>query len=191
MEGQAGYPTSAGGAQVFGGERARVESSPVVVPLADVSPADLGRPRTGAATADGAGGPVWRWAVSVEGICPHGATTAADRQRDALLSATRFIEAAKRIVRFEPHRMDATIAHEPGAARLPDAVGGRYALQLELRDADAPAVVRVYERLTREAWTIGRLSRTRFVFEPHHSNPVPSYGQRVFDASRVAASGGR
>ena len=194
MEGQANHPTSAGGAEVFGGERARAERGPVVVPLADVCPADLDRPRAVAGTAHGAdmaSGPVWRWTVSVEGICPRSSTTAGDRQRDALLSATRFIEAAKRIVRFEPNRMDATIAHEPGAARLPDAIGGRYALQLELRDADAPTVVRVYERLTREAWTIGRLSRTRFVFEPHRTNPVPSYGQYVFDATLAAVSGGR
>ena len=193
MEWQVNHPTSAGGAEVFGGERARAERGPVVVPLADVRPADLDRPCAAGSAhgADIAGGPVWRWTVSVEGICPRSSTTAGDRQRDALLSATRFIEAAKRIVRFEPNRMDATIAHEPGAARLPDAIGGRYALQLELRDADAPTVVRVYERLTREAWTIGRLSRTRFVFEPHRSNPVPSYGQHVFDAARAAASGGR
>lgn len=191
MEGRANHPTSARGAEVFAGERARPVGHPVVIPLADVSPEDLGRPRmvADASASEGdASGPVWRWTVSVEGICPHGATTANDRQRDALLSATRFIEAAKRIVRFEPNRMDASIAHEPGAARLPNAIGGRYTLQLQLRDADAPAVVRVYERLTREAWTIGRLSRTRFVFEPHRTNPVPSYGQYVFDATRVARS---
>jgi len=194
MEGKANHPTSAGGAEVFGGERARAESTAIVIPLADMSPADLDRPRAVTASLHGPDetrGPVWRWTVSVEGVCLHGATTATDRRRDALLSATRFIEAAKRIVRFEPNRMDATIAHQPGAARLPNAIGGRYTLQLELRDADESVVDRVYERLTHEALTIGRLSRTRFVFEPHRTNPVPSYGQYVFDATRAAASGGR
>lgn len=189
MEGRREDPTSAGGADAFADEGQGQLAGSVVVPLADISPADLDRPRyVRAGHVDAAAaGPVWRWTVRVEGTCARSTTTAGDRQRDALLSATRFIEAAKRIVRFEPNRLDASIAHEPGAARLPDAVGGRYTLQLELRDADTPTVVRVYDRLTREAWTIGRLSRTRFAFEPHRTNPVPSYGEYVAEAGGAAA----
>lgn len=195
MEAQVDHPASHGGARSFvvGGNGGVI--GPVIVPLADMSPADLDRPRHALAAASDiaeAGiGPIWRWSVAVEGVCERSTTTAGDRQRDALLSATRFIEAAKRIVRFEPKQPNATVAHEPGAARLPNAVGGRYALQLELRDADASTVVRVYERLALEAWTIGRLSRTRFSFEPHRTNPVPSFGQYVADAGPRAAVMGR
>ncbi|NUO62156.1 MAG: hypothetical protein HOQ11_18120 [Gemmatimonadaceae bacterium] len=186
MEGHNEIPTGAGGVNAFAYGRRGLLDHPTIVPLADVLPEELHHePRPHAddlpwlvAT------PVWRWTVAVEGICTRVSTTATDRRRDALLSATRFIEAAKRIVRFEPNRVDALIAHEPdGSTALPNAVNGRYTLQLEMRDVDAPTVVRVYDKLTREAWTIGRLSRTRFAFEPHRSNPVPSFGQYVADAT--------
>jgi hypothetical protein len=195
MEGQYNHPASTRGAEAFVASGTGRTTGPVIIPLADMSPADLDQPRYALpATSDVAIagiGPIWRWSVSVEGVCERSTTTAGDRQRDALLSATRFIEAAKRIVRHEPKQPNATIAHEPGAARLPNAVGGRYALQLELRDADASTVVRVYERMALEAWTIGRLSRTRFCFEPHRTNPVPSFGQYVADAGPRAVAGGR
>lgn len=192
MERQSENPTSAGGAQAFGegagSERGRAPIASVVVPLAAMSPSDLDQPRYTLPPIERTDieGPVWRWTVSVQGTCSRSSTTATDRRRDALLSATRFIEAAKRIVRFEPKRLDASIAHEPSTASLPSAVEGRYTLDLELRDADASTVVRVYERLTLEAWTIGRLSRTRFAFEPHRMNPIPSCGHRVADAAPLA-----
>ena len=186
MEGRNEIPTGAGGVNAFAFDGPAVLQHPTIVPLADVSPGDLHRePQPPPDIAPWLAGstPIWRWTITVDGICTRASTTSTDRRRDALLSATRFIEAAKRIVRFEPNRLDATIAHEPdGATMLPSAVGGCYMLQLELREADAPTVVRVYEKLTREAWTIGRLSRTRFAFEPHRSNPIPSFGQYVADA---------
>lgn len=191
MEGHNELPTGAGGVNAYAlGQRGLLQH-PTIVPLADLLPQELHRePEPPAEDAPWlVPAPVWRWTVVVEGTCARASTTSTDRRRDALLSATRFIEAAKRIVRFEPNRLDASIAHEPdGATALPNAVNGRYLLQLELRDADAQTVVRVYEKLTREAWTIGRLSRTRFAFEPHRTNPVPSYGQYVADATGTFAT---
>jgi len=157
----------------------------VVVPLADVTPAELGRqksPRIAhALSRQGANPPagtssdrVWRWTVVVQGTCRRPTTTANDRRRDALFTATRFIETAKRIVRFEPSKLGATITHapcEPARDELP----GQYALCLELRDTDPATVGRIYERLAAEAWTIGRLSSTTFTFTPHPTNPSVLY----------------
>jgi hypothetical protein len=157
----------------------------VVVPLADVTPADLGRShypriahalsRESASVSRGASsGRVWRWTVVVQGTCRRPTTTAHDRRRDALFTATRFIETAKRIVRFEPSRLGATITHapcEPAHEDLP----GQHVLCLELRDTDPATVGRVYERLAAEAWTIGRLSSTTFTFTPHPTNPSVLY----------------
>ena len=157
----------------------------VVVPLADVTPADLGRPqhpriahalsRESADVSRGASsGRVWRWTIVAQGTCRRPTTTAHDRRRDALFTATRFIETAKRIVRFEPSRIGATITHapcEPAHADLP----GQYVLCLELRDTDPATVGRIYERLAAEAWTIGRLSSTTFTFTPHPTNPSVLY----------------
>ena len=157
----------------------------VVVPLADVTPTDLGRPMypriahalsgEKSSPATGAGtGRIWRWTVVVQGTCRRPSTTAHDRRRDALFTATRFIETAKRIVRFEPSRLGATITHapcEPAHADHP----GQYVLCLELRDTDPATVGRIYERLAAEAWTIGRLSSTTFTFTPHATNPSVLY----------------
>ena len=157
----------------------------VVVPLAVVAPADLGRPQypriahalpgEGADTSRGASpGRVWRWTIVVQGTCRRPATTAHDRRRDALFTATRFIETAKRIVRFEPSRIGATITHAP-CEPAHDDLPGQYVLCLELRDTDPATVGRIYERLAAEAWTIGRLSSTTFTFTPHPTNPSVLY----------------
>ena len=157
----------------------------VVVPLADVTPADLGRgtyPRIAHALSRDGADPspgvssdrIWRWTVVVQGTCRRPTTTAHDRRRDALFTATRFIETAKRIVRFEPSRLGATITHapcEPVHADRP----GQHVLCLELRDTDPVTVGRIYERLAAEAWTIGRLSATTFTFTPHATNPSVLY----------------
>lgn len=156
----------------------RIESETVIVPLADIAPDDVGRgasPRVPER--------VWRWTVTVDGTCRRQTTTLTDRRRDAILSATRFIEAAKRIVRSEHTRLDAVIAHAPADRAPADDPSGRFVLALELRRGDAAAVGRVYERIATEAWTIGRLGATAFVFTPNEHNPAVVYEDS-------AASGG-
>ena len=158
----------------------------VVVTLADVAPTDLGRPsfprtahdllRTGAASEAPIPARVWRWTVAVQGTCRRATTTAGDRRRDALFTATRFIETAKRIVRFEPARLAATITHAPCEPSSAHDVPGQHVLCLELRDTDPATIGRIYERLVAEAWTIGRLSSSTFNFTPHASNPTVLYG---------------
>ncbi len=157
----------------------------VTVTLADIAPAELGRPKypriaheisedAATALAGAAAARVWRWTVAVQGTCRRATTTAADRRRDALFTATRFIETAKRIVRFERTRLGATISHAPCGPATTDAPG-EHVLCLELRDTDPATIGRIYERLVAEAWTIGRLSSSVFVFTPHGGNPTVLY----------------
>ena len=167
----------------------------VVVTLADVTPTELGRhafPRIAhdlarpAAAGTAANSPrVWRWIVAVQGTCRRPSTTSADRRRDALFTATRFIETAKRIIRFEPVRLGATITHAPCGPSSAGDVPGQHVLCLELRDTDPATIGRIYERLIAEAWTIGRLSSSTFSFTPHASNPTVLY--EVSDEPAVAA----
>ena len=158
----------------------------VVVTLADVAPTDLGRQaypriahhlsRVSTATEGGASASrVWRWTIAVQGTCRRPSTTSADRRRDALYTATRFIETAKRIVRFEQTRLGATITHAPCEPTSAADVPGQHVLCLELRDTDPATIGRIYERLVAEAWTIGRLSSSTFSFVPHASNPTVLY----------------
>ena len=165
-------------------ERHEVATDTTVVPLADVAPADIGDAPSARDSAvrdscdvhrDDRTERVWRWTITVEGTCTRSSTTATDRRRDALLSATRFVEAAKRIVRSDPTRVTGSVAH---ASRQPRALNdseGRFVLCLELRDADPATIGRVYERIAAEAWTVGRLSQTKLTLTPHESNPSVLY----------------
>ena len=121
---------------------------------------------------------VWKWTITVEGTCTRPSTTPTDRRRDALLSATRFVEAAKRIVRSEPTHVEGSIVQALRQSRTPNDADERFELCLELRDADPATIGRVYERISSEAWTIGRLSQTRLVLTPHESNPSVLYDVR-------------
>lgn len=191
------------------GRDAQVDA--VAVPLADVSPAELGRrqyPRIAHALSrhapDAADttipGRVWRWTVVVQGTCRRPGTTSGDRRRDALFTATRFIETAKRIVRYEQTRIGATITHAPCEPATPEDLPGQHVLCLELRDTDPMTVGRIYDRLAAEAWTIGRLSSTTFMFTPHPANPTVLYESSPdattaptapARATRLAAEAGR
>lgn len=160
----------------------------VVVPLADVRTTDLGRARIPriaqhnlsnrdrTPVAEAAPSVrIWRWTVVIQGICHRPSTTAHDRRRDALYTATRFIETAKRVVRFEPTQLGATITHSPCEPEAPEDLPGQHVLCLEMRDTDPATIGRIYERLAAEAWTIGRLSSTTISFTPHASNPTVLY----------------
>ena len=176
-----------------GGTRERHEAATdtKVVPLADVGLSDIEGAPSASRARETAGGSsdvdqderterVWKWAISVEGTCTRSSTTATDRRRDALLSATRFVEAAKRIVRSEPTRVTGSIVHALRQTSAPNGDGdGRFELSLELRDADPATIGRVYERIAAEAWTIGRLSQTRLTLTPNESNPSVLYDVRT------------
>lgn len=170
-------------------ERSDVPVGTLVVPLADVIPSDIADASETHAQANRshdttrhapAEAPerIWHWTVVVEGTCMRSTTTPFDRRRDALLSATRFVEAAKRIVRSDPGRVNGTIAHAIRQDGLPNGSDGQFLLHLELRDADPAAIGRVYDRIATEAWTIGRLSQTKLVLTPHESNPSVVYDMR-------------
>ena len=174
----------------------------VVVPLADVIPSDIAEASethvpsnrthdTARPVHVEAPERIWHWTVVVEGTCMRTTTTAFDRRRDALLSATRFVEAAKRIVRSDPGRVNGTIAHAIRQDGVPNGSDGQFLLHLELRDADPATIGRVYERIATEAWTIGRLSQTRLVLTPHESNPSVVYDMRSQTLSVPAPTGHR
>ena len=120
---------------------------------------------------------VWRWTVTVHGICSRPTTTTTDRHRDALLAARRFTEAARRIVRGDVARMVVSVIPIQEDDR-PYRPGEELAFELELHGTSPVAAGRLYERLATEAWTIGRISSCSFGFEPHADNPTILYEDR-------------
>lgn len=109
---------------------------------------------------------IWRWDVVVEGFANHAGTTAMDRRRDALLSASRFVQLVNRVVRSVPGRQVGTVGHMEVAPNAPNVIPGRVLLSLEMRDLDEAKIQSIQARIAREAQAIGRADGTTFRFTP-------------------------
>ena len=87
------------------------------------------------------------WDVTIEGFGNHAGTTPMAGRKDALLAASRCIEAVNRIVTAEPGRQVGTVGRlqvEPGAYNV---IPGRVIFGLELRDLDDTRIRMFAERI--------------------------------------------
>lgn len=112
------------------------------------------------------------WNVTVTGFANHAGTTPMDQRQDALLAASRFIDAVHRIVRSVPGRQVGTVGRieaQPGARNV---IPGKVITSLELRDLDEKKVEMLFERIVAEATQIGEATRTSFAFEKTYHSPA-------------------
>jgi beta-ureidopropionase / N-carbamoyl-L-amino-acid hydrolase len=111
--------------------------------------------------------------VTVEGFANHAGTTPMDQRRDALLAASKLIEAVNRIVTSIPGRQVGTVGKIqvwPGAYNV---IPGKVVFGLELRDLDAEKVRSMFEKIVAEAKQISNASGTTIRFtEPVVSKPA-------------------
>jgi N-carbamoyl-L-amino-acid hydrolase len=115
------------------------------------------------------------WDVTVTGFSNHAGTTPMDQRQDSLLAAARFIEAVNRIVTSVPGRQVGTVGRIEAKPGAPNVIAGEVRLSLELRDLDAAKTAMLFERIRREAETIGESSGTAFAFTPSfQSLPAPA-----------------
>ena len=114
-------------------------------------------------------GHVWRWVVTVEGVGRHVSTTVSDRSRDALLSATRFIEVVNRAARSEASGMTWSVRRVPQLHDVPNA--STVVLMLELRGTERDAIEGFFDRIVAEGRVMGRLGGTAFSFVPVGQTP--------------------
>lgn len=103
-----------------------------------------------------------RWDVTVEGFANHAGTTAMADRHDALLSASRFVEAVNRIVTAEPGRQVGTVGRIQAFPGAPNVIPGRVQCSLELRDLDEPKIARIAAAIRAEADRIGERNGTKF-----------------------------
>jgi N-carbamoyl-L-amino-acid hydrolase len=104
------------------------------------------------------------WDVTVDGFANHAGTTAMGDRRDALLAASRFVEAVNRIVRSVPGRQVGTVGRIQAFPGAPNVVPGRVTCTLELRDLDAAKIASLYQMIVDESTKIGAMNGTTFTF---------------------------
>lgn len=109
-----------------------------------------------------------RWFVAAEGMANHAGTTPMDQRRDALVAASRFVEAVNRVARRTPGRHVATVGRIeafPGAANV---IPGRVEHTLEVRDLEMEKIDRIFARLRERAAEIGEETGTEFSFDRYY-----------------------
>ena len=111
--------------------------------------------------------------VTVEGFANHAGTTPMDQRRDALLAASKLIQAVNRIVTSIPGRQVGTVGKIqvwPGAYNV---IPGKVVFGLELRDLDSMKTRSMLEKIVAEAKQIAATSGTTIRFtEPVVSKPA-------------------
>ena len=124
---------------------------------------------------DGIAG-VQRWKVEVQGRANHAGATPMDRRQDALLAASRFVEAVNRVVTSRSGRQVGTVGAFQVFPGAPDIVPGRVELSLDIRDMDEDRIGAFFLELEREAGRIGRRTGTAFSFTRYHVHePVETH----------------
>jgi N-carbamoyl-L-amino-acid hydrolase len=102
------------------------------------------------------------WDVTIEGFGNHAGTTPMAGRKDALLAASRCIEAVNRLITAEPGRQVGTVGRlqvEPGAYNV---IPGRVIFGLEIRDLDDARIRMFAERIFDECRKICAASGTSF-----------------------------
>ena len=93
--------------------------------------------------------------VTIEGFANHAGTTAMADRHDALLSASRFVDAVNRIVTATPGRQVGTVGRIQAFPGATNVIPGRVECTLELRDLDEPKLRRLQAEIRAEAEKIG------------------------------------
>lgn len=110
------------------------------------------------------------WEVTFDGVASHAGTTPMLGRRDALLAASRFVDAVNRVVTSTPGRHVGTVgrlAVFPGGANV---IPGRAVLTLELRDLDLAVVAHLFAHIEREGRSIANTTGTAVTMTPTLTN---------------------
>ena len=107
---------------------------------------------------------IWYWDVVIEGTASHSGTTPMLGRRDALLAASRFVDALNRVVTSMSGRHVGTVGRLAVFPNAPNVIPGRVELTLELRDTDTEVVAELLRGIERAAQEIASSTRTTVGF---------------------------
>lgn len=129
-----------------------------------------------------------QWAVTVEGFANHAGTTAMTDRHDALLAASRFVEAVNRIIRAEPGRQVGTVGRIQAFPGAPNVVPGRVECTLEIRDLDNAKIARMFALIRDEAVRIGAMNETKFSFKTRSTEHIAALSDPAMRAHIASAA---
>jgi len=131
---------------------------------------------------------ITRFDVTVEGFANHAGTTAMADRHDALLAASRFVEAVNRIVTASPGRQVATVGRIQAFPGATNVIPGRVECTLEIRDLDGAKITQLVAEIRREAELIGKRNGTTFAFRGSSTDHVAALSDPVMRAHIAAAA---
>lgn len=105
-----------------------------------------------------------RWVVSIEGFANHAGTTAMNSRKDALLVASKLIQAINRIVRSLPGSQVGTVGQIEAFPGAPNVIPGRVVMSLELRDLDMAKIEFLYKEIFANAQDIAQQEKVAVNF---------------------------
>ena len=129
------------------------------------------------------------WDVTIDGFANHAGTTPMDQRRDALLAASRYVEAVNRVARSMPGRHVATVGKIQAFPGATNVVPGRVVTSLDVRDLDAAKIKQVFDGIMTEVRAIEAATGTKFEFKQTTSSKPALTDARIKAAIDGAAKG--
>jgi N-carbamoyl-L-amino-acid hydrolase len=128
-----------------------------------------------------------RWNVRVDGFANHAGTTPMDERRDALLTASRIVEAVNRVATATEGRHVATVGKISAHPGAPNVIPGRVELTLEIRDLETAKIAKLQSAIEIEARRIAAANETSVSFEKYYESRGAPADERLKDVVRQTA----
>ena len=128
-----------------------------------------------------------RWNVRVDGFANHAGTTPMDERRDALLTASRIIDAVNGIATETEGRQVATVGKISTYPGAPNVIPGRVELTLEVRDLDMAKIATLQSAIELEARRIAARNGTSVSFEKYYESRGAPADDRLREVIRSSA----
>jgi N-carbamoyl-L-amino-acid hydrolase len=128
-----------------------------------------------------------RWNVRVLGQANHAGTTPMGQRHDALVAASRFVDAVYRTARDASGGQVATVGRinvEPGA---PNVIPGLAVLSLEIRALTMDGIDSLFDSLSKNATEIGEDTGTTFSFGRFYVSDAAPTDPRIQDVVEASA----
>jgi N-carbamoyl-L-amino-acid hydrolase len=128
-----------------------------------------------------------RYKVRVDGFANHAGTTPMDQRRDALLTASRIVDAVNSIATETEGRQVATVGTIEAHPGAPNVIPGRVELTVEMRDLDMGKIARLQSAIEAEARRLASRNETSVSFEKYYESRGALADDRLREVVRRSA----
>jgi N-carbamoyl-L-amino-acid hydrolase len=119
-----------------------------------------------------------RWNVTVRGMANHAGTTPMDQRRDALLGASRLVEAVNRVATSIQGSQVATVGRIQASPGAPNVIPGEVTLSIEVRALDMETIQEVITGIEAEAEAIASKNGTPIALEEFYLSAAAPTDER-------------